>query len=109
MRAVRLREFVVLACAWLGLAAGPPPPAHTVSIDNFAFSPAEITIGAGETVVWTNRDDIPHTVTSADTPRAFKSGALDTDGTFTHLFDRPGRFAYFCSLHAHMQGVVVVK
>ena len=42
-------------------------------------------------------------------PRAFKSGALDTDGTFSRVFPKPGRFAYFCSLHAHMQGVVVVK
>ena len=108
MNAVRYGTLVVLACAGLCLGAAPRPGFRAISIDNFAFSPGEITIGAGETVVWTNRDDIPHTVTSADAPRAFKSGALDTDGTFSHRFDRAGRFGYFCSLHAHMQGVVVV-
>ncbi len=99
-------RFVVLACALFCLADA---PVRSVGIDNFAFSPAVIEIHAGEAVTWTNRDDIPHTVTSADMPRAFKSGALDTDGTFSRVFPKPGRFAYFCSLHAHMQGVVVVK
>jgi plastocyanin len=61
------------------------------------------------TVVWTNRDDIPHTVTSADGPRRFTSPPLDTGDHFSYRFDHAGRFAYFCSLHAHMQGVVVVK
>ena len=109
MMAARLGYLIVVFCAGLCSAAAPRPGDRNVNIDNFAFTPGEVTIGVGETVVWTNRDDIPHTVTSADTPRAFKSGALDTDGTFSRRFDRTGRFAYFCSLHPHMQGVVVVK
>ena len=102
-------RHTALLCATLCLADAPVPPAHQVAIDNFAFTPATLEIAAGETVLWTNRDDIPHTVTSADTPRAFKSPPLDTDGTFSHQFARPGRYAYFCSLHPHMQAVIVVK
>jgi plastocyanin len=102
-------RWALLACLGLCLADGPVVAGRAVSIDNFAFSPTEIVVQVGETVTWTNRDDIPHTVTSAAMPRAFKSGPLDTDGTFSHRFDNPGRFAYFCSLHAHMQGVVIAK
>jgi plastocyanin len=50
-----------------------------VKIDNFSFSPAVLTVPAGTTVTWTNRDDIPHTVVSSDDPKAFKSKVLDTD------------------------------
>ncbi len=79
-----------------------------VNIDNFVFSPAEITIKAGSKLTWTNRDDIPHAVASAASPPVFRSKALDTDDSYAFVFDRPGRFPYFCSLHPHMQGVVVV-
>ena len=80
-----------------------------VTIDNFTFTPATVMVAPGTKVVWTNRDDIPHTVTSADSPLAFRSPALDTDDTFATVFDRPGTFRYFCALHPHMQGRVVVR
>jgi plastocyanin len=105
---MRLR-IAILALAALGMGAAAPPPDAVVNIDNFAFTPAEITIAPGTTVTWTNRDDIPHTVTGADAPRLFKSDPLDTDDHFAYRFDHVGRFPYFCSLHAHMQGVVIVK
>jgi plastocyanin len=103
-----LRRAGLLAVLALAL-AGAAPDTATVTIDNFAFGPAELTVPVGTTVTWTNRDDIPHTVTSGDTPRLFKSEPLDTDEHFAYRFDHAGRFAYFCSLHAHMQGVIVVK
>ncbi len=78
-----------------------------VSIDNFTFSPASITVPAGTKVLWTNNDDIPHTVTSED--RVLRSPPLDTGDAFSFVFGRPGRYPYFCSLHAHMQGVVIVE
>ena len=81
----------------------------TVTIDNFSFTPAEIAVVPGTKVTWTNRDDIPHTVTDAAEPRAFKSPPLDTDDTFSFVFPTPGTYHYFCSLHPHMQGTVVVK
>jgi plastocyanin len=61
-----------------------------VVIDNFTFDPPELTVPAGATVTWVNRDDVPHTATSTAKPRAFDSGTLDTDGTFTHRFTAPG-------------------
>ncbi|CAH2602554.1 Amicyanin [Rhodovastum atsumiense] len=80
-----------------------------VTIDNFTFSPASVTVAAGTRVTWTNRDDIPHTVTGSDEPRVMKSPPLDTGDTFAMTFDHPGTYRYFCSLHPHMQGVVVVR
>ncbi len=82
---------------------------NSVTIDNFAFGPAAMTVAAGTKVTWTNRDDEPHTVVSADDPRVFKSGALDTGDSFSFTFDRPGTYRYFCSIHPHMTGTVVVK
>jgi Icc protein len=79
---------------------------HDITIDNFSFSPAVARVPAGTTVTWTNRDDIPHTV--VNTERKFKSSPLDTDDTFSHRFDAPGTYAYFCSLHPKMTGQVEV-
>lgn len=78
-----------------------------VSIDNFTFGPAEITIAPGTTVTWVNNDDIPHTVVATD--KSFKSKVLDTEGTFSYTFNSVGEFQYFCSLHPHMTGMVRVK
>jgi plastocyanin len=80
-----------------------------VTIDNFTFAPPVITVAAGTRVVWTNRDDIPHTVVSAQNPRTLRSPALDTDDRFSFTFAAPGTYRYFCSLHPHMQGAVVVR
>ena len=75
-----------------------------VNIDNFTFSPAQITVAPGTKITWTNRDDIPHTVTDAGKPRTFKSAALDTGDAFSFAFSTPGTYYNFCSLHPHMQG-----
>jgi amicyanin len=83
------------------------PSAATIQIDNFSFTPAEVRVKAGTAITWTNRDDIPHTVVSAD--EAFKSKALDTDDKFTATLTRPGTYSYFCSIHPKMQGKIVVE
>jgi plastocyanin len=80
-----------------------------VKIDNFSFGPGTITVPVGTTVTWTNRDDIPHTVVSADDPKAFKSKVLDTDERFSYTFTKAGTFNYFCSVHPKMTGKVVVQ
>ena len=92
-------------------AAGQDSKGQTVDvkIDNFSFSPATITIPAGTTVKWTNRDDIPHTVVSDASPPLFRSKALDTDDSFAMVFDKPGTYHYFCGLHPHMTGTIVVQ
>ncbi len=84
-------------------AAGP-----AVTIDNFAFGPVTLTVKAGTTVSWINRDDAPHTVVAGD-HASFKSKVLDTGERFAFTFDRPGEYPYFCSLHPHMVGKVVVQ
>ena len=78
-----------------------------VKIDNFSFGPGTLTVTAGTTVTWTNRDDIPHTVVG--TEGAFKSKAVDTDEKFSHTFAKPGTYSYFCSIHPKMTGTIVVQ
>jgi plastocyanin len=93
----------------LNLAAATTADAESpeVKIDNFSFSPQTITVTAGTTVTWTNRDDIPHTVVGSN--QEFKSKALDTDDKFSFTFSKPGTYSYFCSLHPKMTGQVVVQ
>jgi plastocyanin len=88
-------------------AAAAAPAGPTVTIDNFVFGPAALTVEVGTTVTWVNHDDVPHTVVADD--RSFKSKVIDSDETFAFTFTRPGQYGYFCSLHPHMLGKVVVK
>jgi plastocyanin len=85
----------------------PPSPTAEVKIDNFSFGPQTLTIPAGATVTWTNRDDIPHTAVSSD--GVFKSKAMDTDENFSHTFTNPGTYPYYCSLHPKMTGKIIVQ
>jgi len=83
-------------------------PASAVSIDNFTFNPQKLTVKAGTTVTWTNKDDIPHGIASAN--NAFtRSKALDTDDSFSFTFTAPGTYEYFCYIHPHMTGTIVVE
>jgi amicyanin len=78
-----------------------------ISIDNFTFNPQKLTVKAGTTVTWTNKDDIPHAIATAS--KQFKSKTLDTDDAYSFTFTTPGSYEYFCSLHPHMTGTVVVE
>ena len=82
--------------------------ANGISIDNFTFNPPTLTVKAGTTVTWTNKDDIPHGIASAS--NAFtRSKALDTDDSFSFTFTTPGTYQYFCYIHPHMTGTIVVQ
>ncbi len=86
----------------------PAAAAAAVGIDNFTFNPQTLTVKAGTTVTWTNKDDIPHGI--AVTNNAFKrSQALDTDDSFSFTFTTPGTYQYFCYIHPHMTGSIVVE
>lgn len=90
------------------LTAAPAGAEETqVKIDNFTFSPQQLTVKSGATVTWINQDDIPHVVVSD--VRQFKSNALDTDDKFSFTFSTPGIYKYFCALHPHMTGIIVVQ
>jgi plastocyanin len=78
-----------------------------VNIDNFVFGPQTLTVPVGATVIWTNKDDIPHTAVSTD--GVFKSKVMDTDEKFSYTFTKAGTYPYFCSIHPKMTGAVVVK
>jgi plastocyanin len=78
-----------------------------VKIDNFAFTPGEVTVKAGTQVSWINHDDIPHTVDS--TQGKFKSAALDTDDKFQFRFTEPGEYPFYCRMHPKMTGKIIVQ
>src|SRR5262245_8032649 len=108
-KAKSLMNIVVAGVAVFLLLVATPARAEdaaAVKIGNFTFGPQELKVKAGTTVIWTNEDDIPHTVVS---PNNFRSKALDTDGTYSFTFTTPGTYKYFCSLHPHMTGTIVVE
>lgn len=78
-----------------------------ITISSFMFMPMAVTIKAGSSVSWTNKDDEPHTIVS-DTG-LFRSAAIDTDETFTYKFERVGTYHYTCSIHPRMVGTIVVQ
>ena len=106
-----------LVCAALLAAAAQGQPGtataeksdkYQVTIDNFSFAPATLTVPAGTKVTWVNRDDAPHKVVS--TGKAFPaSPVLDTGEGYSFSFAKPGTYDYFCSLHPHMIGKIIVR
>jgi len=83
------------------------PASTEIKIDNFSFTPATISVTAGTTITWINRDDIPHKVMGSNDE--FKSKVLDTDEKFSYTFSKAGTYSYFCSLHPKMTGQIVVR
>jgi plastocyanin len=96
---------MLMTLAWAMPAAAAESTVE-ITIDNFTFTPATITVEPGTSVHWVNRDDIPHMVVAKSL--GFKSQALDTDDSFSHQFHEVGVIDYFCSLHPHMTGKVIV-
>jgi plastocyanin len=100
----------LLSIAMLALSIGvanAAEPAGSVTIKDFMFSPATVTIKSGSTVTWTNKDQEPHTVVSD--AGLFRSGAVDTDESFSFEFDKPGTYRFLCSIHPTMVGTIVVE
>ncbi len=103
--------FATVGIAGLTLFGGCPsgevPGPNEVFMRSIAFDPPEITINVGESVIWTNMDFVPHTATSGnpgddDLGSIFRSARLSTGQTFTHPFDEPGEFIYFCEVHPNI-------
>jgi plastocyanin len=86
----------------------PKPVTHTVTIDATSFSPATLTIAPGDTVVWENKDVIPHTATSKKTG-VFDSGVIATGKSWKHTFKTKGEIDYICTFHPTMKGTLRVK
>lgn len=78
-----------------------------VSIQNFAFQPDTITARAGDTVVFTNNDSAPHTVTQDPMGSGFQSDPIDPGTTYTLTIDEPGTYSFFCAFHPAMKGTIL--
>jgi amicyanin len=103
------RGFRAMLAAAVVLASTAPPALAgdaQVKIANFTFDPPTLTVKAGTTVTWINADDIPHLVSEKD--GKFRSSALDTNDKFSQTFATAGTVEYFCAIHPHMTGKIVV-
>lgn len=85
-----------------------PVAGNAVSISGFAFSPAALTVKAGTTVTWTNKDSDAHTVTSQGTGGPLGSAALSTGQSYSFTFAKPGTYSYLCTIHPFMTATVTV-
>jgi plastocyanin len=116
--AMAMAMVMVMALQWAGAQAAEPQAADSqasapqanpaqIQVKDFMFMPTTVTVSAGAQVTWVNKDDEPHTVVS-DTG-TFRSGAMDTNGSFSFKFDKPGTYHFTCSIHPRMVGTVIVK
>lgn len=98
------------AAAALALATAcgsPPPRTHTVEIRGFAYVPATLSVAVGDTVVWINRDVVPHTATRD--AAAWDSGTIDAEASWSLVAGAPGSQPYFCVFHPTMRGELIVR
>ena len=88
-------------------AAEKASPGPQIFMEHQKYAPAKLTVPAGTTVTWINRDADPHTVVASS--GEFRSPGLDTDESFSRRFTVPGTYVYFCTLHPLMTGTITVK
>ncbi len=105
-----LRALAVTTALWMGgamlVSGAESDPGARVIIKDFMFAPVALTVKAGSVVSWTNQDNEPHTV--ASDAGVFRSGALDTNESYTFKFDKPGTYRFLCSIHPYMVGTITV-
>ena len=104
-----LPKSVIATTVAVLLGAAPALAAtQTVTINNYTFTPATLTVHAGDTVIWTNQDSIPHTATALD-GKSFDSGAIDPGASWKFVFTKAGPFNYRCAIHPDMRGAIDVQ
>ena len=84
------------------------PVTHTVTMDATSFQPAKLTIAPGDTVLWVNKDIVPHTATSSKAG-TFDSGTIVSGKSWKTTLKTAGAFTYACQFHPTMKGSIVVK
>ena len=106
---MQLRAALVLICLGACAAAGAHAAGktHTVRIEGMRFVPARLEVAAGDTVVWTNKDFLPHTVTASEA--RVESGELAAGKSWRFIASKKGEMPYICRLHPAMKGALVVK
>ena len=105
--AVSLLTLLLLDAANTAGAANAAPRVHTVLIEGMRYQPEELTVAVGDTVVWINRDMVPHTATSAS--GRFDSNEIAPGKSWTHTVRATGEFAYICTYHPLMKAVLRVR
>jgi plastocyanin len=102
MRLLGSLAFALIVSTAPALAAS-----HTVSIQNYKFAPASVSVAAGDTVVFVNYDSVPHTATAGK--GAFDTGQIAPGGKASVKISKAGTFAYSCQIHPMMKGTVKAK
>ncbi|HEX6939058.1 MAG TPA: cupredoxin family copper-binding protein [Longimicrobiales bacterium] len=92
---------------WMGAAPERAPRRHVVEVRGFEFRPQTLEVAVGDTVVWVNRDLVPHTATATD--ESWDSGPFGKDGSWSYVPSEPGEQEYLCALHPVMKGRLIVK
>jgi plastocyanin len=116
-RSIALWPTVIGALLTFSVAADPATTpksadnshADEIVIGNFMFRPSTLTVSAGTVVTWLNEDDDPHTVIGTDSESPIRSRPLDSGERYSVTLTKPGTYRYFCSLHPHMTGTVIVQ
>lgn len=109
MRAARLAAVMLLGLCTVGAAAPSrhKPRTYTVRIEQMRFEPRSLAVSTGDTIVWTNKDLVPHTATSK--AGGFDSQTLRISESWSYTATRRGTFEYLCSFHPTMTGTVRVR
>lgn len=102
-----LLQLCMLVLITLAVQAKPKPLVHTVVINGMQFSPANLEVSVGDTVVWINKDPFPHTATSDQA--GFHSKTILPEHTWSYVATQRGMFPYSCALHENMRGTLLVK
>jgi plastocyanin len=106
-----MNKLYLLAMLWMAALSAPAladvPDSNRIVVKDFMFTPNSLTIKAGSSVTWANLDDEPHNVVSD--AGLFRSGAMDTNESFSFKFDKPGTYHFTCSIHPRMVGTIVVQ
>ena len=109
LSAVLIAIVLISGCTnYGGNQTTPPTGANDVFIQNYAFSPSTLTVGAGTTVTWTNSDSAAHTIVS-DTGGVFESPSIANGKTYSYTFNTPGTYSYHCGIHPSMKATIVVQ
>ena len=101
-----LALMTMLLALSMGLSWGEDAQTASILISGFSFQPDSINVAAGSTVVWTNEDSAPHTITADD--GSFQSPRMNSGGKFEHTFSQPGTYEYHCAIHPAMKGEISV-
>jgi plastocyanin len=109
MRAAILAAATTVIVCTIGLASGerPKPKTHTVTMENMRFQPESLTVTRGDTVVWVNKDLVPHTATSKG--GGFDSQVIQAEKSWRFTVRKKGDFAYHCTFHPTMTAMLQVK